>query len=475
MSFAAVTDGEIAAIDQVSRGILEETGVRVAGADARLLDELEGLGLAVDHGTCVARFPAALIADALRSVPGPFTVHDRSLTPVFTLGAGHPPRFASGFNATFDCDFSTGVRRPAGVADVAEYARIAQGLDAIDVVGPQLVPQDVPSPTALLHAVAAVLENTDKPVLFAPENDHEAEGVLQILKAAADVQDLGEKPAAICQFSPSSPLFWNADTLRGFLRVVREGLPCTILPGPLAGATSPYTLAANLAQKNAEMLSGLVIAQRACPGARLLAYNGGGQFEMRSQCAVFGTPEIALILMAGTGLAHFYGLPAHACIPCSDSHLPDEQLGWENGLLYMAGLSAGTDLFVNAGMFASGETASREQLVIDAEMIAVLRRLLRGMAVDQEHLCRDALRRAGPHGSFLDDPSTVEHLRSGEWSSSPLWERRRFEHWQTAGSPSVPQKAEAMVRNLLGKEGAPLPERTRREIRSIIRAREEER
>lgn len=464
-----VLDGaEITAIDRASREVLADVGVRIGHSG--LLDEWEGRGLSIDRDRGILRIAPEAVERALRTVPRRVEVFSRTGAGSIGMGDGQPPRFAAGFNATFDADPMTGARRRPGIRDVAECALLSQQLDQVDVVGPLFIPHDVPAASSLLHALFAVLDNTTKPVLFAPENDAEAEGALAILAAAGGTRAASDRPIGICQFSPSSPLFWNEETLKGFLRVARAGFPCTILPGPLAGATSPYTLAANLVQKNAEMLCGLVIAQLARPGTPLLSYNGGGQLEMSSQCAVFGTPEIVLILVAGTQLTRHYGIPSHACIPCSDSHIPDEQLGMENGVLFMAGLAGGADLMVNAGMFAAGETACREQLVADNEMIRNLRRIAAGMAVDSAHLCADAFRRVGPGGSYLEDPSTLDHLRSGEWSSSRLWERRRFERWQEAGSPSTLQKARAAVEDMQRRDAPRLPTEAADQIREIIRA-----
>jgi trimethylamine---corrinoid protein Co-methyltransferase len=442
---SVLSESQVLALDRASRQVLAEVGVRVP---AGLLEEYAGGGVNLDKVRGILHIEPAAIDDALRTVPRAVHLFPREDGVPVSIGQGHPPRFAAGFNATFDWDPVAGQRRRPGVGDVAECARISHHLREIDVVGPLFIPHDVPSRTSLLHALAAVLENTTKPVLFAPENDAEAEAALELLRAAGGDEAVSRRPVGLCQFSPSSPLFWNEGTLCGFLRVVRAGLPCTILPGPLAGATSPYTLAANLVQKNAEMLCGLVISQRVNPGAPVLCYNGGGQFDMSGQCAVFGTPEIALILMAGTQLARHYGIPSHACIPCSDSHTPDVQLGFENGVLFMAGLASGTHLMVNAGMFASGETGCREQLVLDDGAIANARRIARGITVDDEHLCMDAFRRAGPGGSYLDDPVTIDNLRSGEWSAAGIWQRGRFESWQAAGSPTIVERARAKGQEL---------------------------
>jgi trimethylamine--corrinoid protein Co-methyltransferase len=433
-----------------------------------LLGELSGMGLAVDQDRGRIRFSPAQVREAIALTPRRVQLYDRSGRSAFAIGQGSPPRFAAGFNATFVLDSTTHARRPAAKADVARCARLAHALGEIDLVGPAAVPHDVPAAAAGLHALEAVLASTTKPVLFAPENDGEAAALLEMLQAAAGEAAIDRAPAGICQFSPSSPLFWNEGTLRGFLRVARAGFPCTILPGPLAGATSPYTLAANLVQKNGEALAALTMAQLARPGTPLLMYNAGGQFDMRSQAAVLGTPEMTLLLLAGTQLARFYGLPTHACFPSSDSHCLDEQLGIENSLQLLACLLGGADLMVNAGMFACGETSSPEQLLIDNDLIAAVRRIARGITVDEEHLCREAFRRVEPGGSFLEDPTTLAHLRSGEWTEYKVLGRQRHDPWRRDGSLTAVDRARRLAEELYHGEQAMLAPEARRRVRDII-------
>ena len=49
--------------------------------------------------------------------------------------------------------------------------------------------------------------------------------------------------------------------------------------------------------------------------------------------------------------------------------------------------------------------------MIDNEIIGMAMKMLRGIAVDEEHLALDEIRTAGPGGSFLSLEHTVEHLR----------------------------------------------------------------
>jgi trimethylamine--corrinoid protein Co-methyltransferase len=411
-----------------------------------------------------------MIQKALDLAPQEVTVYNRDKSYSLHIGEGHPARFASGHNGVYVWRCAVGSRTAATKQEVGEFAKLANYLDQIDVVSPEAMPQDVPSPSSLLHGVDAVLNNTVKPILFSPENDRELAAIVEMLKIVADSEKVGENPIAICQFSPSSPLFWSEGAVKGFVRVVGEGLPCTILPGPLAGATSPYTLAANLVQKNCEVLSGVVIAQLLHPGAPLLCYNGGGQFDMRSMTAVLGSPEVTLILIAGSQLAHHYGLPTHACIPDSDSHELDVQLGMENMLHVLAGTLGGSDLMVNAGMFATGETAAFEQLVIDNELFRVARRMAQGLSADLEHLCLDSFRQAGPMGNYLEDPSTMKFLRSEEWSTSEILTREKYANWRAKGSKSVVEKALDQVQVLRRCEDVPLEPQKKKEIAAIIRS-----
>jgi trimethylamine--corrinoid protein Co-methyltransferase len=124
---------------------------------------------------------------------------------------------------------------------------------------------------------------------------------------------------------------------------------------------------------------------------------------------------------------------------------------------------------VNAGMFATGETAAFEQLLLDNELFKLARRIAQGVSVDLEHLCLDSFGRAGPMGNYLEDASTLGFLRSGEWSTSPILTREKYQNWKAKGSKPVVQKAADMVEILKRREDVGLEAHKSREIEAIIR------
>jgi trimethylamine--corrinoid protein Co-methyltransferase len=230
-----LNDEELHLVDRASREILSEVGIKIRGHE--VLHSLEDRDLAVDHDRFTVHFDQAQLDSALSQTPETIDLYNGSGEMSFTLGRGNPPRFASGFNAVFHLSAGNVDRQPVTKSQVAEYARVSDQLQCIDVVGPQALPQDVPQSSAILHALDAVLNSTGKPVLFAPENDQEMSSIIEILRVVTGSDKLYKTPIGICQFSPSSPLFWNEGTIKGFMMVAEQGLPCTILPGPLAGAT----------------------------------------------------------------------------------------------------------------------------------------------------------------------------------------------------------------------------------------------
>ncbi len=450
-----LSDDEMRKIDETSRDILEDVGIKIKSRE--VLNELEEKGLIVDYDHYTVKFDPGIVQDAIDATPEKFEIFGRDKTPSFGLGGKYGTRFASGFNAIYIHDYHTGNRRPMMKNEFAEFAKLSNYLREIDIVGPQAMPQDVPATSALLHAVEAVLNSTVKPMLFSPESDREVTAVIEMIKVVIDGEKIGSRPIGICQFSPSSLLFWNEGTVKGFKRIAREGFPCTILPGPLAGATSPYTLAANLVQKNCEVLSGVVIALLMNRGTPLLVYNGGGQFEMRSMTAVLGTPEMTTVMMAGNQLARFYKIPTHACIPCSDSHCPDQQVGIENMML------------IFAGMFASGETASFEQLIIDNEIIKMTRRIVKGIQVNEDTICSNTIKKIGPMGNFISDDTTLQYLLDMEWSTSRILGREKHALWEQGGRKTILERAGEVLNEMRRLEDVPLNVLKRREIERIIR------
>ena len=91
----------------------------------------------------------------------------------------------------------------------------------------------------------------------------------------------------------------------------------------------------------------------------------------------FGALETALMCAACVEVAHHLGVPVLAPGLASDSKYGGIQAGYEKALKGLSVASAGADLITGGiGLLAGAGIMSLPQIVIDAEIAAMIRRLL---------------------------------------------------------------------------------------------------
>ncbi len=458
--------GEIKQIHEATMDILCRCGVKVFHGP--MLDFLRSKGLSVDPQQSLVRFSRPVIEDALSMIPPRFEVFSREGELLYELGDGQT-KVAAGHNAVFWLDSQTGQTRYSQVADVEYFARICEQLPVIDMIGIPVMPQDVPNrQLSLLHGVRACVENSRKPIYFSIDNEKVNRGCIEILRSAFR-GDLSKQAYGISQLSPTSPLFWETGVIEAIRDTVDLGIPISILPEPNAGVSAPYTLAGLLTMNNAECLSGLVMIQLLKPGSKVIYANSWTTTDMRTGAALVGSIETALCRIAGAQLGRFYRIPSHTTAPNSDNHAHDEQNAWEKTFTALTSIASGNDLIVNCGMFATGMTCSHEQLLMDAEICQMSRRLADGIEVTSDTIAADLIRNIGPQGeSYLMADHTLRWLRSPEYFIPSLAVRGPFASWKNQGAKDTAQIARDQVQNQSAWPGCPLDPTRRQKLLEVI-------
>jgi trimethylamine--corrinoid protein Co-methyltransferase len=463
--FRMLTDAQLEEIHLASLEILRRTGVRVYEAEARAL--LEEAGCTVTDETLV-RFPAAVVEEALQRAPSRVVLCDRTGEPRAFL-EGHRCYFGTGSDLPHTIDLETGERRLSRLSDVAQTARLTDALPHLDFVMSMALPSDVPAETADRHSFLAMVENTVKPIVFTAWDEN---GLLDILAMAEAVaggaKELALKPFLLAYLEPSSPLRHSEAVLRKLLRMADHGLPLVYAPGPLEGASAPVTSAGSLAMANAEVLSGLVIAQLRRPGTPFVWGSGSGPLDMRTMVGVYTGPEFMLHCMAMAELAHYYyHLPVWGFAGCSDSKGADLQAGVESALWILWTALSGANLVHDVGYIESGLTCSYEMIVIGNEVIGLVRRLLRGIEITPETLALDVIHEVGPGGNFLESPHTARHYRE-VWYPR-LFDRRAYAAWVEAGRPDAVRNAREFARATLSShQTLPLAPAVQETLHAIV-------
>jgi len=460
-------DAELAEIHHASLEILRRTGVRVRCDEA--LELLRGAGCVVSDQDLV-RFPAAVVEEALLHAPSRIVLCDRGGEPRVFL-EGNRTFFGTGSDLPNFLDLETGERRPSRLSDVADTARLADSLPNLDFVMSMALPSDVPSVTSDRHSFLAMIENTAKPVVFTAWDDTGLADIIEMAEVVAGGSDrLALYPFLLPYLEPSSPLQHSETVLRKVLLMADRRLPFVYAPGPVEGASAPVTSAGSLAMANAEILSGLAIAQLRRPGTPVVYGSGSGPLDMRTTVATYSSPEFMLHCRGIAELGQrYYHLPTWGFAGCTDSKLPDIQAGIDSALWILWTALSGANLVHDIGYIESGMTCSCEMIVICDEVIGFVRRLLGGIEITPETLALDAIHEVGPGGDYVTAEHTLRHYKRCWYPD--LFDRLSYKSWVDAGRPTLIERARAAARDAVARHTPePLPAETLETLRSLIAA-----
>lgn len=459
------TDAQLEELHLATLEILRRTGVRVLEAESLAL--LRAAGCIVTDETLV-RFPSGLVEDALRSVPSRVVLCNRTGEPRVRL-EGHRTYFGTGSDLPNTRDLETGERRLSRLSDVEQVARLVDALPNIDFLMSMALPSDVPIETSDRRSFLAMIANTVKPVVFTAWDEEGLSDIIEMAElVAGGPEELSLKPFLLAYLEPTSPLRHSEVVLRKLLKMVDHGLPFVYAPGPIDGASAPVTQAGGIATANAEVMSGMVIAQLRRPGAPFVWGCGSGPLDMRTMVATYSSPEFMLHCMGMAELAHYnYNLPVWGFAGCSDSKLPDIQAGIESALWILWSALSGSNLIHDVGYIESGLTCSYEMIVIGDEIISLARRLIGGIQISPETLALDVIDRVGPGGDYMGDPHTARHFR--EIWYPRLFDRRSHYAWSEAGEATAVVTANQVAREILATHTPyPLSAQTLAALHEII-------
>lgn len=146
----------------------------------------------------------------------------------------------------------------------------------------------------------------------------------------------------------------------------------------------------------------------------------------------------------------------------------DAQSGHEKNMTAMIPALAGSNIIYGMGMIEMGMTISYEQLLIDAEIVRMVRRIMQGITVDELHLAANVIKNVGPGGTFLSQKHTLEYLKE-ESSQASLFDRRTFDAWLKSGGLDTYHAANKEAKRILETyKPEPLEDEVKLTLRKII-------
>ena len=309
LSLNFLTDDELDEIHFGTLEVLDETGVFVE--DENALDCFDKGGAVVDRDTKIVKIPPFVVEDAIRSAPPKVVLHGRDPKHDIVLESTrfHFTNFSEGVRVN---DPYTGENRTPVKQDLIDSAKVIDYLDEIDFCEKALGANDVNQQTVPLHNAEAYLTTTSKHCAVGPGNGKFLTKIIQMGEAiAGGVKEFKKRPLVSFTTCPVSPLKLISDCCEIIMEAARQNVVCNILSMAMAGGTSPVTLAGTLVNHNAEVLSGITLAQLTRKGAPVIYGSSTTAMDLKLAAAAVGTPECAVISGAVARLARYYALPSY--------------------------------------------------------------------------------------------------------------------------------------------------------------------
>ncbi|HOT22816.1 MAG TPA: trimethylamine methyltransferase family protein [Thermoleophilia bacterium] len=433
-------------------GLLERTGMRFGSG--RGLAVLAAAGADVDRDAGVARLPRSLVAEALRACPRDVLLGGATPAEDVLLD-GARTHFVPSGAPTHVLDMDSGDYRPGTLRDQRESTIVADAMSVVDVMWMLVAATDTAETERPFRAYQTGLCWSDKHLQDEVTDRRQVEVLMRMMEVVCgDLDEFRRRPRVSVVCCTSSPLAIDRDFLDANLEAARHGTPIVIYPMPIAGGTAPITVAGAVAMDVAEFLGAATVIETAAPGTPVMLGAGASLLDMRAGTFAFGALESALMAAACAEVAHELGVPVLCPGLATDAKYGGIQAGYEKALKGLVAVSAGADLVTGGiGLLSGANLMSLPQIVIDAEIAAMILRLVDGAEVSPATVMAATIERLGFSGSYLNDKETARRLRAGEVFLPTIATRLSIEAWRARGRTEADDAAD-QVRAILAEAEA---------------------
>ena len=446
--------------------LLRKRGVKMD--HPKVLDLMSEGGAEVDIDNQRVRFSRELLEKSLALAPKKIELV--GIDPSFDIEVPRPDgtfHLRTGTGARCYLDPESGFYRSTTISDISNLARLSSILEEVSFCAFPF-PTDVPTATADIYALRAMLENSQKHVWVQPYSGTSLQYLIELATVVAKGEEALRKRPIISLITCSlTPLEFKFMDLEVILQGARRGIPLHACSLPSAGGTSPITLPSVVILAAAEILAMVAVAQLVQPGAAVIATPIIFTLDMQTGRSLQSSPEaIKGASLAIEFLKRAYRLPTHTYGSGSDSPDIDGQSMADRSLLGMLVALTGADILGGAGQVEVATTISPLQLIIDNEIAGMIRKIISGVTINDETMAwGDLLTHS--FGHFLETEHTLRHCR--EVFKPLTFIRQTREIWENKGKKNQIVRTMELYKSLCEKaKPSGLPNELKREMDRIV-------
>ena len=450
-----LSEEELDLIHQNSLDLLENVGIRIESEEARAFLKEKG-AIIDDVAKDYVKFPEWLIKENLSKVPKIFSLWgpDGSYKMTIDTNSVHFGTFGAAVNI-YDPTKKKKIRKTI-LQDTINHIKVSNALENIDCSHMDVWPSDVPFTELHCHTIKGWANNSYKPYGMSCFGKVASQDMINLVSIiVGDVDKVIKSPRLIGVFNPTSPLLLEKIQLNGLFVFAQNRQPLLISAAASAGSTAPVTLAGVLIQANMEVLSAIILTQLINPGTPVLYGSTNTIMDPITGNIAYGSIEMTLLTIASAQLARFYNIPSKGSGALTDSKAFDMQNGVERFMGLSAAVNAGHNYITCAGTYESSLSEALELLIIDNEIIGMLKRGKLGIEVTDNTIANAEISNAfNLKKNYLGTKHSVKNTRK-EIFVPKLMNREKRGRWLRSGSKSIFELAQDTVFEILKSYKSP--------------------
>lgn len=440
------------AIEEQADWILKEVGIEFRGDDAALrLFKEAGADVQGER----IKFDPGHVTELCSTAPSSFRMESRQAEHSIVMGGDHIVMMP-GYGSPFVTDLDKG-RRYATLEDFQNFVKLTYQSPVLHHGSGTIVePVDIPVNKRHLDMVYAHLRYSTKPFMGGVTAPERAQDSIDMAKIMYGEEYMQTHCVIQGNINVNSPLVYDS-TMSSALRVYAEAnQSVAVSPAIFAGAMSPVTQAAVLAQTHAEAMVGIALSQLVNKGTPIIYGNFNTTMNLQTGSLSFGSPESNLSHMAFTQLGQRLGVPVRSGGgQLSASNCADGQAMQEASTGMMSDILAGANMIYHAaGWLEGGLSMGYEKFVMDLDHCGMMLKMATGISVDKDSFGQEAYLQTEPGGNFLSTDHTMKHFKEANYQST-LGDAGSFEQWTEDGALTLEQRANKRWKAMLEEYQAP--------------------
>lgn len=343
--------------------------------------------------------------------------------------------------------------RPPRFSDVSLHARLGDALPLVNsTYKMDQGLEGMTSQQSNIRSLGEFLCNTTNHVMAAPADKTSLAVWIEMLEVVLDGATFKERPIVTFIQHVKTPLRLPEFECAVIATATSRDIPLTVGSCPMAGATSPFTLAGTLMLAVAETIFNAAAVQLCKTAHPIQSGSSLFTFNMKAGALCAGGVESELLEVGYVELMRELRLPANITCSFNDPNRVDYQSGVETASKCMSSVLANPDIIGGIGSIANARGVSAEKILLDHDVLEMAMRFRQGIRVDSETLAAETIRQVGPGGNYMCADHTMAHLRSGEHYYGGLFQR------EGRSDKTMLERAHERVKELFGMHQPDVPE-----------------